>query len=306
MSTAPSNAEPSSNAVSPPNGLRLFRALGIDVYLHWSWFIVAVFEVQLRHNEYTSQFWNVLEYLTLFAIVLLHEFGHALACRSVGGTVHSITLWPLGGVALVSPPPRPGAWLWSIAAGPLVNLALVPVLLGAYFLVRFSGLEISPDALQYLKAASILNAVLFLFNVLPIYPLDGGKILQSVLWYFVGRARSLVIATVVGLIGAVALGILAVASANPLLGLIIVFMAMGSWRELKRARTMVMLEKLPRHDHFTCAACGIAPPQLEVWQCECKQRFDPFVSQAACPSCGQTLNAIVCLHCQTAHPLARW
>ena len=61
-----------------------------------------------------------------FLIVLLHEFGHALACRQVGGTANQIVLWPLGGVAYVNPPQRPGATLWSIAAGPLVNVALLP------------------------------------------------------------------------------------------------------------------------------------------------------------------------------------
>ena len=63
-----------------------------------------------------------------------HEFGHALACRQVGGSANQIILWPLGGVAYVNPPQRPGATLWSIAAGPLVNVALLPVL-GVAFLL---------------------------------------------------------------------------------------------------------------------------------------------------------------------------
>src|SRR5262245_1985886 len=98
-------------------GFRLFRIFGIDVYIHYLWILVAVFEVQSRRNDYRSLVWNIAEYLSLFAIVLLHEFGHALACRSVGGRADMIMLWPLGGVAFVQPPPRPGAWLWSIAAG---------------------------------------------------------------------------------------------------------------------------------------------------------------------------------------------
>jgi Zn-dependent protease len=85
--------------------------------------------------------WNALEYVTLFGIVLLHEMGHALACRQVGGQANLIVLWPLGGVAYVSPPPRPGATLWSIAAGPLVNVALLPVL---YFLWK-----VMPDGCRW-------------------------------------------------------------------------------------------------------------------------------------------------------------
>jgi Zn-dependent protease len=98
--------------------LRLFRFAGIDLHLHWSWFLVAYYEISQRAGHYSSLTWNVLEYLGLFLIVVLHEFGHALACRQVGGRADHIVLWPLGGVAYVQPPPRPGATLWSIAAGP--------------------------------------------------------------------------------------------------------------------------------------------------------------------------------------------
>jgi Zn-dependent protease len=88
---------------------------------------VAYYEINQRSGRYTSLTWNVLEYLALLLIVLLHEFGHSLACRQVGGQADRIVLWPLGGVAYVQPPQRPGATLWSIAAGPLVNVALIPV-----------------------------------------------------------------------------------------------------------------------------------------------------------------------------------
>src|ERR1700675_44586 len=108
--------------------IRLFRFAGIDVFLHWSWFLIAAFEIQNRAGRYSSITWNVLEYLALFLIVTLHEFGHALACRQVGGRANQIVLWPLGGVAYVNPPKPPGATLWSIAAGPLVNLVLLPIL----------------------------------------------------------------------------------------------------------------------------------------------------------------------------------
>src|SRR5262245_56592786 len=116
---------------SHQGAIRLFRLAGIDVFLHWSWFVVAVFELQVRGGSYSSPLWNGLEYLSLFGIVTLHEFGHSLACRQVGGSAERIVLWPLGGVAYVMPPQRPGATLWSLAAGPLVNVALVPVLFGA-------------------------------------------------------------------------------------------------------------------------------------------------------------------------------
>src|SRR5260370_17286932 len=110
--------------------IRLFRFSGIDGLLHWYWFVVAAIEIQNRRGSYSSVTWNVLEYLALFLIVTIHEFGHALACRQVGGRADRIVLWPLGGVAYVDPPPRPGATLWSIAAVPRVNVALLPLLYG--------------------------------------------------------------------------------------------------------------------------------------------------------------------------------
>src|SRR6266436_9741899 len=119
--------------------IRLFNLAGVDVFLHWSWFLVAVYEVQSRNTRYSSVAWNIVEYLGLFLIVTLHEFGHAMACRQVGGTANQIVLWPLGGTAYVDPPPRPGATLWSIAAGPLVNVALLPLLFGVYMSGRSSG-----------------------------------------------------------------------------------------------------------------------------------------------------------------------
>src|SRR5213083_2495330 len=133
--------------------VRLFQFAGINVFLHWSWFLVAVFEINGSTRRYSSLTWNVIEYLALFLIVMLHEFGHALACRQVGGNANRIVLWPLGGVAYVDPPPRPGATLWSIAAGPLVNVALVPILTGLGFLSRNMGWSAAmPNAHALLRA----------------------------------------------------------------------------------------------------------------------------------------------------------
>src|ERR1700687_725115 len=184
------------------NAIRLFRFHGIDLSLHWSWFLVAAYEIGGRQRAYSSITWNVLEYLALFLIVMIHEFGHALACRQVGGVANQIVLWPLGGVAYVNPPPRPGATLWSIAAGPLVNVALLPVLFGLARMSRLLGWAATmPDVNTFLRAVFVIDAVLLVFNILPIYPLDGGQILRSLLWFVIGRARSLMVAAIIGLIG---------------------------------------------------------------------------------------------------------
>src|SRR3954452_10623771 len=177
--------------------IHLFRFAGVDLFLHWSWFLVGIYEIQSRAGRYSSITWNVLEYVALFLIVLLHEYGHALACRQVGGRANQIVLWPMGGVAYVDPPPRPGATLWSIAAGPLVNVVLLPLLTLLGWLGRWSGWsEAMPNAHQLLRAVWFINLYLLLFNILPIYPLDGGQVLRSLLWYLMGRARSLMVAAI--------------------------------------------------------------------------------------------------------------
>lgn len=185
---------------------RLFRFSGIQVSVHWSWFFIAFYSVSSRGDLYGSPVWNVVEYLSLFLIVLLHEFGHSLACRSTGGQADQIVLWPLGGVAYVAPPQRPGAQLWSIAAGPLVNVALLPVFYLAVRVAVGRGLDVShPDAFECLREVMRINLGLLIFNMLPVYPLDGGQILRSVLWYFKGPATSLIVATVIGFLGGLAL-----------------------------------------------------------------------------------------------------
>src|ERR1700691_4100088 len=168
--------------------IRLFRIFGIDVFLHWSWFLLAYYEINARKGDYSSIGWNVAEYLGLFLIVTIHEFGHALACRQVGGEANRIVLWPLGGVAYVSPPQRPGATLWSIAAGPLVNVVLAPVLFAAAMGGQALGwADTMPDFANFLWAVFAIDVGLLLFNIMPIYPLDGGQILRSLLWYVVGK-----------------------------------------------------------------------------------------------------------------------
>ena len=190
--------------------IRLFQFRGIQVYLHFSWFIAAAYMFTQRAGLYHSPIWAVYEYIALFGIVLLHEFGHSLACRQTGGSADQIVLWPLGGVAFVNPPRRPGAVLWSIAAGPLVNVALVPLLEFLWIFARNAGwASEAPDTVRLIYNIRAINFSLLVFNLLPVYPLDGGQILQALLWFPLGEIRSLQIASVIGIVGAVALAGLA-------------------------------------------------------------------------------------------------
>lgn len=217
--------------------IRLFRLAGIEVSLHFSWFLVAVYQLTSRPHRYLSPVFAIYEYLALFAIVLLHEFGHAFACRQVGGIAERILLWPFGGIAFVRPPPRPGAELWSIAAGPLVNVALLPILVLSRVLLVRSGVAFeNPDLYRLVVMIGYINLGILIFNLLPIYPLDGGQILRSLLWFPFGRVRSLQIASVIGLIGGGLLTLYAITTGSMWLVLMTFFLlsqAVTGWRRAK-------------------------------------------------------------------------
>ena len=275
------------------------------MFLHWWWFLVAVYEIQSRAGRYSSIGWNVLEYLALFLIVLMHEFGHALACRQVGGRADRIVLWPLGGVAYVDPPQRPGATLWSIAAGPLVNVALVPVLAVLFSQVAANGG--SRDLAELLYMVRRINYLLLVFNILPIYPLDGGQILRSLFWFVLGRARSLLVATILGLVGIAGFFGLAIYVHDAWLGIVAVYMLMNCWGGLKHAQDLLKLSKLPRRDGFVCPNCNVAPPVGTFWKCaQCGQAFDTFQTGAVCPNCRTQFQTTRCLDCGHLHPMSEW
>jgi Zn-dependent protease len=217
--------------------IKLFRVLGVTVYMHWTWLLIVALGIWQRQALYQSSLWPAVEVLSLFGIVLVHEFGHALACRSVGGKAESIMLWPLGGVAFVSPPMRPGALLWSIFAGPLVNIILLPITI--LLLMWSASANVSGDVHRYLLALTWMNGALLLFNILPIYPLDGGQILQALLWYVIGYVRSLKVVSVIGLIGAGGLILLAARlGLGPMTYIIAMFIGIQALTGYSRARLM--------------------------------------------------------------------
>lgn len=287
--------------------IKLFRLLGVDVYLHWSWFIAFLFFTS-RPHDFSNYGWSALQILALFLIVLTHEFGHALACRQVGGIANLIVLWPLGGIAYVNPPQRPGAQLWSIAAGPLVNVALAPVLLGLYFLGKSQGWGANfPDAFMLLRNVAIINIVLLVFNLIPVFPLDGGQILRSLLWYPFGKANSLLAASIIGFIGVAGLGLFAIFFGDIWLIIMAVFISLNCWGGLVQAKALAKIAKIPRREGFACPSCHTAPPAGAVWRCgQCGNQFDTFESNAVCPHCGAAYNLTQCIDCGVRSPLEQW
>ncbi len=228
------------------------------MYLHFTWFIVAALEISRFAHRYQNPVWAVLEYLALFGIVLMHEFGHAFACRQTGGQADTIVLWPLGGIAFVKPPPRPGAYLWSIAAGPLVNVILFPLLF--LFVIAVVGLDwgtVHPDFYNFIVTVFYINGVLLFFNLIPVYPLDGGQIVRGLLWLKFGPIRSLKAASIIGFAGAILFALWAIMSRSIWLGILAFFIlaqAKAGWRAAQNLA--LETEEAARRD------AAISPPPI--------------------------------------------
>jgi predicted RNA-binding Zn-ribbon protein involved in translation (DUF1610 family) len=148
---------------------------------------------------------------------------------------------------------------------------------------------------------------LLIFNLLPIYPLDGGQILQSLLWFVLGRARSLMVTTIIGFIGVAGLIGVAILAREVWFGILCVFILLNCWRGLMHARVLAKVAKLPRHAGFACPSCRQPPIIGPLWRCDkCQQQFDTFATRAVCPHCGAQFPITRCPECGRAHSLSEW
>lgn len=191
----------------------------------------------------------------LFGIVLLHEFGHCFGARSVGGDAETILLWPLGGLAYARAPMRPWPQFVTVACGPLVNVALC-LLSGAILTQQAGNLRWfawgpfqsgylpanASDWFYYLYIFFKVNYWLLLFNLLPIYPMDGGQLLHTVLWPFMGVRSSLMLACQIGIGGAIVIGFWGLQNQQPILFLIAIMGAMTSWQRYQAAKAGLVVE----------------------------------------------------------------
>jgi len=158
-------------------------------------------------------------------------------------------------------------------------------------------LPLAPDPRQFITALFTMNVGLFVFNMLPVYPLDGGQIVQSFLWYVVGRARSLLVVSVIGMVGAVALGFAAVAQRSLWFGALAAFIWLRARGGMKQARVLATIAAAPRRGGFSCPSCHSPPPVGAFWLCACKEHFDTFEGKGSCPKCRRTFAKTFCTEC---------
>jgi Zn-dependent protease len=189
--------------------LRSFRVgklFGIPLYLHSTLFLVPALALLLGDTPGLGDGLLVVTYVAaLFGCVVLHELGHALMARVFGIGTESITLYPIGGVArLERMSEKPGEEIWIALAGPAVNLVLAVLLapvamLAAFFASGASSYSPLDLVAQFAFLLCWGNVALMLFNLLPCFPMDGGRVLRALLAFAFGRLRATEIATRVGL-----------------------------------------------------------------------------------------------------------
>lgn len=221
--------------------IKLGRLLGIDVYVHFTFLLLLGFigvSHWLAERSSAAAANGMLFFLALFGCVLLHEFGHALMARRYGIQTRDITLLPIGGLArLERMPEKPMQEFWVALAGPAVNVVI------AVALAVWLSLTNSWQPLSSLSATSgnllerllVANVFLVLFNLLPAFPMDGGRVLRSLLALRMDYARATSIAAITGKGMAVIFGFVGLFS-NPMLLLIALFVWIGASQEAAAAQ----------------------------------------------------------------------
>jgi Zn-dependent protease/CBS domain-containing protein len=225
--------------------LRFGRVFGIPIEIHWTFwaFLFYIFLADLlKTGETRLAVQAVLTVLAIFCCVVLHEFGHALMALRFGVKTRDITLYLFGGVArLERIPERPREELLVAIAGPMVNVVIIMALL--LIGVRMPASVEEPATLvkmNLLPQLLLVNGMLVAFNLLPAFPMDGGRIFRAILAMFMDYAHATRIAASLGQFMAILFGIAGL-SGNPFLVFIALFVWLGASAEATSVEQKVLL-----------------------------------------------------------------
>jgi Zn-dependent protease/CBS domain-containing protein len=234
---------------------KIGRAFGIDVKVHWSFFLLLAFFGYLAFGDsgsFVDALVTVGIVVALFFCVLLHEFGHSLVAIRLGSEVQDITLLPIGGLArMKSLPERPIDEVKVAVAGPLVNVVLAPVFFGLALL--FGGnLSVPTDILSGVgslgQALGMINVALVVFNMIPAFPMDGGRVLRGLLATRLGPLRATDISSTVGQVFAVLFILFGFFTNNFLLAIVGFFVFLGASGEAQLVRQREQMRGLTVSD----------------------------------------------------------
>jgi len=217
--------------------LKIGRFAGIDVYVHATFFLLILWVIALHSLEGRNPravISGVAFILALFACVIAHEFGHALTARHYGISTKDITLLPIGGVSrLERMPDKPWQEFWVAIAGPLVSAAIAVAIYLLLFLMGgfqpVTGLSITVG--PFLERILVANFALAIFNLIPAFPMDGGRVLRALLATRIDHVRATQAAAAVGQALALAFGLIGLFIRDPFLLFIALFVWIGAAAE---------------------------------------------------------------------------
>ncbi len=233
---------------------RLFRLFGIPVYLHWSFGFIVFYVFYLGHQDdltLPQTLWMLALVLLMFVCVVLHEYGHALTARRFGVDTRDIILFPIGGVARLKGMPRkPMQELLVAIAGPLVNVGIALGLSPLLFLRSLDEwLHMAGSTERFFHASNLLPALIFVnlmlavFNMLPAFPMDGGRIFRALLSLRFRRSKATRIASYLGQALAVLLVFYGIWSGGWMLVFIAVFIFFTAGQEYRWVKEEELLDE---------------------------------------------------------------
>ncbi|CAN5330668.1 hypothetical protein BH11PLA2_BH11PLA2_01560 [soil metagenome] len=227
------------------NNLRIGKPFGINTYVHWSFWLLPGFVLLsgLASGGMPMAVLDTAVILAIFGCVALHELGHALAARQYGVRTRDIVLYPIGGVARLERIPRkPSAEIAIALAGPAVNVAIVALLVALMTLDGYNVLQLSryPSVLELFWTKVLwANVALAVFNLIPAFPMDGGRVLRALLATVTRREKATEIAATVGTGFAILFGVGAVPIVgwfSPMMFVLAVFLFLTGQAELRSVR----------------------------------------------------------------------
>jgi Zn-dependent protease/CBS domain-containing protein len=232
-----------------PGSISAFTAFGVPVRFHFTFLLLAVFLVAVAVEDRQSAVGDAIFIGSLFASVLLHEIGHAVVARRFGIRTLEIVMFPIGGVARLAKSPPARSEFWIALAGPLVNFLIAAIILGSLAVMQseIAGVETltTHSDGSLLEQIAYGNLVLALFNLLPAFPMDGGRVLRSVLAIWKSEEQATRIAAKAGRWLAIGMGLYGLISAHFMLLFIAFFIYLGATQEGQAAMSRTLTQGLP-------------------------------------------------------------
>jgi Zn-dependent protease/CBS domain-containing protein len=225
------------------------RVFGVPVRLHFTFILLLVFLLFIGIGERQSGGSTAIYILALFASVLLHEIGHTLVARHYGIRTIEIVMFPIGGISRPERQPKAREELWIALAGPTVNLLIAVVLLAWVVAAHRGFVDLAqlrePTDANLAERIAFGNLILWLFNLLPAYPMDGGRILRGLLSLRKSEEEATRIAAGAGQVLAVAIGLAGLLWGNFILVFIALFVYLGAFQESAAVRGRIFTSGFP-------------------------------------------------------------